>query len=148
MPPSRPARASESAKPEVGAPLNTAAVATPEPMTSRAPSAEAIPARGPCRASHSRASSGVVAATVRPSARAGRRSASGWPGAHRSPRRIGVDLVAPDDARDAVAGVQEQVERGRGNADQRLDPVDAGALGWGEGRHGGAIVDSRPRAHP
>jgi hypothetical protein len=37
--------------------------------------------------------------------------------------------VAPGDARQLVAGEQQQVERGRREADQRLDPARELALG-------------------
>ena len=52
-------------------------------------------------------------------------------GRRRKPRAthgIGRQLVAADDARDAVAGVQDEVQRGRGEPDQLLDPALVGEL--------------------
>ena len=56
--------------------------------------------------------------------------------------RLGPDLVAPDDPRRAIAGVQDDVQDGRCDADQRLDPAQPGELGGTAVSHGRAIVDS------
>ena len=110
----------------------------PDPITSTAETAAAIAARGPCRASQRSTSSVEASATVsRSSARAGRRSACAQGPASTVRRaRLGVDLVAPGDARQAVAREEQEVERGRGDADERLHAAHADALGWGEDRHG------------
>ena len=100
--------------------------------------AAAIAARGACRASQRSTSSVEGSAAVsRSSARVGRRSACARGSASIVRRaRLGVDLVAPGDARQPVAGEQQEVERGRGDADERLHAAHAGALDWGEDRHG------------
>ena len=51
------------------------------------------------------------------------------------PRRLGGDVVAPGDARDAVAGEQHEVQHRRGQADQALDAAAPGELVRGAGGH-------------
>jgi hypothetical protein len=55
-------------------------------------------------------------------------------------RALGTDLVTPDDPRRAVPGVQDDVEDGRGDADQRLDPAPPRELLGTAVRHGRAIL--------
>jgi hypothetical protein len=57
----------------------------------------------------------------------------------RSPRRVGVDLVASGHARDALPGEQQQVERRRREADQALDAAPPGELSRGAVRHGARL---------
>jgi hypothetical protein len=40
-----------------------------------------------------------------------------------APRRLGIQLVAPRDARDAIAREQHEIEDRRGDADQALDAL-------------------------
>src|SRR5437764_354623 len=93
-----------------------------------APTRPAIPARGRWRASQASCLSMSVVATLRL--------------LQRPARRLGRDLVAPGHARHAVAGEQEEVEHGRGEADEALDPPAPLALREGEMGHCAAIVDS------
>jgi hypothetical protein len=53
--------------------------------------------------------------------------------------RLGVELVAPGDARDAVAGEQQDVEGGGGKPDEALDATAPGQLGGGAMRHGARL---------
>ena len=57
--------------------------------------------------------------------------------------RIRRQLVAADHARDAVARVQDHVQGGRRELDQRFDPAPARQLAGASIGHEGAIVDSR-----
>ena len=52
-----------------------------------------------------------------------------------SARRLGVDVVAPGDARDAVAGEEDEVEQRRGEPDHGLDAAAARELGGSAVRH-------------
>ena len=54
-------------------------------------------------------------------------------------RRLRLDLVAPCHARDAVAGQQQEVQRGRREADQALDAAPASELARGAVRHGARL---------
>ena len=80
----------------------------------------AIAARGRWRASQARfVSTSCVTVDTLVARRRGK------PGAA---HRIRRELAAGDDPRDAVAGVQDEVQRGRGEPDQPLDPSLVGLL--------------------
>ena len=118
--------------------MNTAAVAMPDPITNTAEMAAAIAARGPLPRLPAEHVVGRGLGHGQPVVRSG-----GPPigvragfGEHRAARGLGVDLVAPGDPRQPVAGEEQEVERGRGDADERLHATHAGALDWGEDRHG------------
>ena len=121
-----------------GASLKSAAVAIPDPITSTADDGggDRRPRALPCLpAEHVlRRRRGHRQPVVRSGGPPiGVRAA---PASIAAARRLGVDLVAPGDARQPVAGEQQEVERGRGDADERLHAAHAGALDWGEDRHG------------
>ena len=67
----------------------------------------------------------MLAATLGDAGRAAQRGARR---AAAEPRRLGVDVVAPGHAREAVAGEQEHVQRGRGEADHGLHAAAVGEL--------------------
>src|SRR5262245_35632113 len=92
-----------------------------------------MPARTRWRASQARVCSGSTAATL---VAAGLRKTG-------APRRLGADLVAPDDARRPVARIEDEVEDRGGEPDQRLDAAAPGQLIGTAIGHGRAIVDSR-----
>ena len=54
-------------------------------------------------------------------------------------RRLGIDLVAARHAGHALAGEEDQVEGGRGEADQGLEPALQSELACGAMRHGGRL---------
>jgi len=54
-------------------------------------------------------------------------------------RRLGIDLVATGHARHPLACEQDKIQRGRGEADQRLDPAPQRELTTGAMRHGGRL---------
>ena len=54
-------------------------------------------------------------------------------------RRLGIDLVATGHTRHALACEQDEIQRGRGEADQRLDPAPQRELTTGAMRHGGRL---------
>jgi hypothetical protein len=54
-------------------------------------------------------------------------------------RRLGIDLVAPGHARDLLPGEEDEIEDGRGEADQRLEPAPHCELTSGAMRHGGRL---------
>ena len=60
-------------------------------------------------------------------------------------RPLRTDLVAPDDPRRAVPRVEDDVEDGRGDADQRLDPAPPRELLGAAVRHGRAILEANAR---
>jgi hypothetical protein len=53
--------------------------------------------------------------------------------------RLGVDLVSAGHARHVIAGEQDEVEDGRGEADQGFDPPPERELTCGAMRHGGRL---------
>jgi hypothetical protein len=73
------------------------------------------------------------AAVGRPAQRRARRAVA------EPARWLGVDLVAAGDLRDPVAGEQDDIEDGRGEADQALDPAPESELRRGAMRHGARL---------
>ena len=67
----------------------------------------------------------MLAAALRRARRAAQRRARRAPA---QPRRLGVDVVAPGHAREAVAGEQHDVQQRRREADQGLDAAAVGEL--------------------
>ena len=53
--------------------------------------------------------------------------------------RVGIDLVAAGHPRDLLAGEQDDVERRRREADERLDPAPHRELRRGAVRHGARL---------
>ena len=54
-------------------------------------------------------------------------------------RRLWIDLVSAGHARHALAGEEHEIQGGRGEADQRLDPAPYCELASGAMRHGGRL---------
>src|SRR4051794_29175993 len=135
-PPAWPTRENVSSPLVVGRSLITICSSTMYASRPTAPTSATIPARERCRASQASCLS-LSCVTATPNTLRPRRRRETHPA-----RRLGPDLVAPDQARGAVAGVEHHVQGGRGDADQGLDPSHARELLRTAVGHAGAIVDS------
>src|SRR4051794_23785438 len=135
-PPAWPTRENVSSPLVVGRSLITICSSTMYASRPTAPTSATIPARERCRASQASCLS-LSCVTATPNTLRPRRRRETHPA-----RRLGPDLVAPDQARGAVAGVEHHVQGGRGEADQGLDPSHARELLRTAVGHAGAIVDS------
>src|SRR4051794_7198243 len=91
-----------------------------------------MPARTRCLASQARVFSGSTAVTL----------VALGPRQPCASRRFWPDLVAADDARRPVARVEDDVENGGGDPDQRLDAAAPCQLRGAAVGHDRAIVDS------